>query len=143
MKKITTNNEKETFNLAKGLAESFIGGEVICLEGNLGAGKTAFSKGIAAGLGYDKNVNSPTFVVMKVYTISDNIKGVKHLAHIDAYRLESAEEIFTIGADEYFNKKNAITIIEWPKNITKALPLNAIWINIDIVSETERLITLK
>ncbi len=142
MKKIITKTEEETINFAKNLAESFNGGEILCLEGDLGAGKTIFSKGVAKGLRYAKNVNSPTFVVMKVYNIKNNKKGIKNLVHIDAYRLQSAEDIETIGGTEYFDKKNTITIIEWPKNIIDAIPKLAIWIKIKNVSEKEREITV-
>lgn len=129
MQKIITNSEQETFDFAKSFAESLRGGEVIGLSGDLGAGKTIFSKGIAAGLGVKNNVNSPTFVIMKKYEIRNQksclpsgMAKIRNLIHIDAYRLNSSEDIKAIGADEYFEKPDTITIIEWPENIKKILP---------------------
>lgn len=142
MKKIITTNEQETFNLANDLARGFSGGEIVCLKGKLGAGKTIFSKGIAAGLGYEKNVNSPTFVVMKVYNIDSNKNCIEHLVHIDAYRLQSAEEIAPLGVNEYLGKKNTITLIEWPNNIEKALPKEIINVDINILEGNKREVTI-
>ncbi len=142
MKKIITKTEEETIDFSKNMAKSFNGGEILCLEGDLGAGKTIFTKGVAKGLGYNKNVNSPTFVVMKVYNIENNKKGIENLVHIDAYRLQNSEDIETIGGTEYFAKKNTITIIEWPKNIIDAIPKLAIWIKIKNINKKEREITI-
>lgn len=121
MKKIITNSEKETFVFAKSLAKKAKGGEVYSLSGNLGAGKTVFVRGFAAGLGIKRNVNSPTFVLMKIYPVKKH-KTIKHLCHIDAYRLRSARDLEAIGALDYFEKKDAVCFIEWPENVKKILP---------------------
>ena len=145
MQKIITNSEQETFDFAKNFAESLRGGEVIGLSGDLGAGKTIFSKGIAAGLGVKDNVNSPTFVIMKKYEIKNQksclpsgTAKIRNLIHIDAYRLNSAEDIKAIGADEYFEKPDTITIIEWPENIKKILPKNTIYYHIKNITADKR-----
>lgn len=136
MKKYISKSEKETFEFSKNLAASFKGGEIICLEGNLGAGKTVFSKGIAYGLGYKNNVNSPTFIVMKVYDIEN--KNIKNLVHIDAYRLQGIDDLISIGVQEYFEKKDTVVIIEWPEKIKKILPKNILWIKINIKEDEHR-----
>ncbi len=122
MKSIITNSEQETFDFAKKFAESLKGGEVIALEGDLGAGKTVFTKGLAEGLGVKRTVTSPTFVVMKVYDVIEQKFGIKKLVHIDAYRLDSVQSAKTIGAEEYFGSPDTVTVIEWPEKIKNALP---------------------
>jgi tRNA threonylcarbamoyladenosine biosynthesis protein TsaE len=122
MKKIITNSEKETLEFAKTLAQKAKGGEVYALSGNLGAGKTVFVRGFAAGLGIKRNVNSPTFVLMKIYPVKKH-PTIKYLCHIDAYRLRSARDLEAIGALDYFGKKDTICFIEWPENIKNILPV--------------------
>ena len=136
--KIITKSEKETFALAKKLAKTLKGGEVIGLIGELGAGKTIFTKGLAAGLGIKNTVNSPTFVIMKVYETKGKIE---RLVHIDAYRLQSATDLEAIGALDSLKSKNTITVIEWPKKIESLLPKDSILIDIKNLSENERMIT--
>ena len=104
-------SEKETKNFAKNFAKKLKGSEVIALIGDLGAGKTVFTKGLAKGLGIKDIVSSPTFVLMKCY------KGKKQVCHIDAYRLNSAEDLINIGLLEYLKKPKVITIIEWADKI--------------------------
>ena len=126
---ITTKSEKETFNFAKNYATKLKGGEIIGLIGDLGAGKTIFAKGLAEGLEIKQIVNSPTFVLMKIYDCQ-NHKTIKNLVHIDAYRIESVKDIIAIGANEYFNKKNTVTVIEWADKIKKILPQNTSYITL-------------
>ena len=120
MKKIITNSEQETFDFAYEYAKNLKGGEIIGLKGDLGSGKTVFSKGLAAGLGIKQNVTSPTFVVMKVYSV-ENHKSIKTFCHIDAYRL-SGSDIESTGIQEYIDDKNTILVIEWVDRIKKILP---------------------
>jgi len=127
--KIITNSEKETFALAKKLADKAKGGEVYALSGDLGAGKTVFARGFAAGLGIKRNINSPTFVLMKVYPVKKH-PTIKHFCHIDAYRLKSARDLEAIGAQDYLGKKDSICFVEWPERVKKNLPAAAILIKI-------------
>ncbi|RLC39044.1 tRNA (adenosine(37)-N6)-threonylcarbamoyltransferase complex ATPase subunit type 1 TsaE [Candidatus Falkowbacteria bacterium] len=127
--RIITNSEKETFKLAKDFSEKLKGGEIIGLIGDLGAGKTIFTKGLAKGLGVKKMVNSPTFVLMKIYDCQ-NHKTIKKLVHIDAYRLNSEKDIEAIGAAEYFGRADIITVIEWADKIKKVLPKNTKFITL-------------
>ncbi|MDP2736332.1 MAG: tRNA (adenosine(37)-N6)-threonylcarbamoyltransferase complex ATPase subunit type 1 TsaE [bacterium] len=137
MKALSTS-EKQTLNFAKKFSKKLTGGQVLGLTGNLGAGKTVFTKGLALGLGIKKNLTSPTFVLMKVYPVSRH-KQVKFLVHIDAYRIKSAHDLIAIGADEYFNRPDAITVIEWADKIKTILPKKTKFVNISI-NKTSRII---
>ena len=121
MKKIITKNNQETFELGKEIAAGLQGGDVLGLIGELGAGKTALTQGIASGLGVKQILNSPTFVIMKTYPLPKGA-GAKILAHVDTYRLNSYQELEAIGLGEYLADKEAITIIEWADKIKKELP---------------------
>ena len=118
MKKVITKSEKETFEFAKSYAKELKGGDIVGLIGDLGAGKTIFSKGIAAGLGIKENITSPTFVYMKVYDVK-NHPIIKKFCHIDAYRIENEKILVNIGALEYFNNPEVLTIVEWVDKVEK------------------------
>lgn len=134
-----TASEKETFDLGKTLARKLKGGETIGLNGNLGAGKTILTKGIAKGLGIKQTITSPTFVIMKLYKIrsqkllqnSRQIK-IKNLCHIDAYRINSYQDLIAMGAEEYINNPRIITIIEWADKVKKILPKKTRFVSIKI-----------
>lgn len=113
-------SEKQTLNFAKKFSKNLTGGQTLGLIGNLGAGKTVFTKGLALGLGIKKNITSPTFVLMKVYPIKS--KSIKQLVHIDAYRVKSTSDLTAIGAEEYFSRPDTIIVIEWADKIKLILP---------------------
>ena len=136
---ITTKSEKETINLAKKYAKKLKGGEIIGLVGDLGAGKTIFTKGLANGLGVKQMVNSPTFVLMKIYKCH-NHKTIKQLVHIDAYRVKSKNDIVAIGALEYFNDKDTITVIEWADKIKSLLTKKTKYVTFDIQGKKRNII---
>ena len=140
MKQITTKSEKQTFSFAKNYAKKLKGGEIIGLIGNLGAGKTIFTKGLAAGLGIKKTITSPTFVIMKIYKTNYPISNIQYLAHIDAYRIKSAKNLIAIGVEEYFNRPDTITIIEWADRIKKILPKKTSYVNLKVKEKIKRLI---
>lgn len=119
--KINTNSEKETIEYASKLAKSLKGGEVFGLVGKLGAGKTIFTKGVAKGLNIKETITSPTFIVMRVYDVPEH-NSIKKLCHIDAYRLKGEADIESIGALEYMERQDTVTIVEWPDKIKKILP---------------------
>ena len=103
-------------------------GDIFCLTGNLGAGKTVFAQGFALGLGYEGQVTSPTFTLMNEY-----IGGRLPMYHFDLYRLEGgAEDLESIGYEDYFYGKG-VSLIEWAELAGDAIPENAIWIKIDQV----------
>lgn len=114
-------SEQETFALSHKVATKLKGGDILTLSGDLGAGKTTFTKGLAESLGITKNVTSPTFAIMNVYHLPQEKNGIKTLVHIDAYRLESPEEILTIGAEDYLGEPNVLSVIEWPEKIQPVL----------------------
>jgi tRNA threonylcarbamoyladenosine biosynthesis protein TsaE len=133
-------NEKQTFNLGKKLAKTLHGGEVLALTGDLGAGKTVFTKGLAVGLGIKKIITSPTFVLMKVY---DSAKRLK-LAHLDCYRLSSPQELVDIGILDYLGQKDCVTVIEWAEKIKTLLPKETIWVKFKLgKNSNERIIWIK
>jgi tRNA threonylcarbamoyladenosine biosynthesis protein TsaE len=135
-----TTSEKQTFNLAKKFSKQLKGGEVIGLIGELGAGKTIFVKGLAAGLRIKKNITSPTFVLMKIYKISDSRFQISDFIHLDAYRIKSAKDLINIGVEEYFNRPDVVTIIEWADRIKKILPKKTRFIKIINQGNNKRLI---
>jgi tRNA threonylcarbamoyladenosine biosynthesis protein TsaE len=133
-----TDSEQGTFELGKTLGEGLAEGEVLALEGDLGAGKTVFVKGVAAGLGCSETVNSPTFVIMKVYSLDGNKKGIKELCHVDTYRLSSQEEVINIGLKDYLSDPKAVVVVEWPEKIKNVLPATTIFVRISFRSENDR-----
>jgi len=122
MLKVITKSEEATLVFAKKYAKTLKGGDVVGLIGDLGAGKTVFTRGLAEAFGIKRTVNSPTFTLMKVYKTPKGRLPIKYLVHIDAYRLKSAQELSSIGAEEYFGRVDTVTIIEWADKIKKILP---------------------
>ena len=130
---ITTTSSEETMNVAETLATYLKPGDLLTLEGDLGAGKTTFTKGLAKGLGVKRTVNSPTFTIIKEY------RGKYPLYHMDVYRLEDSEE--DLGFDEYFYGEG-ITVVEWAHFIKDYLPDELLSIEIKYKNETDRNIIL-
>lgn len=122
-KEVTTHSAEETFALAEGIAKELKEGSVVCLSGELGAGKTVFAKGLCSGLGVADNVNSPTFTIVNEYD------GRLKVFHFDMYRIEDEYELVEIGYDEYLSS-GGVCIIEWPSNISNSLPKKRLDINI-------------
>lgn len=125
MEKITTKNPDETFALGKKTGQSCRGGEVFLLLGDLGAGKTCFTQGLAKGLGVKTKVVSPTFNIMKLYKTKSGL-----LCHIDAYRLNSGEDLSKIGLDDYLGQADVVTVIEWAERVKDIWPRKKIKITI-------------
>ena len=121
---IETNSEKETWDLGFSLGEKACAGQVYTLVGDLGVGKTIFTKGLAKGLGIDEPVSSPTFTIVQVYD-----SGRMPLYHFDAYRIEDPSEMDYLGFDEYFFG-NGVCLIEWPSVIEEYLPNDMIRVTI-------------
>lgn len=124
-----TTSPDETFTFGKCLANSLSAGQVVCLIGDLGAGKTLLVQGLAEGLGIADSVNSPTFTILNVYEASFPIY------HFDLYRLEEAAELFDIGFYEY-TQAGGLSIIEWADKFPEELPDEYLWI--EIVSNFEK-----
>ena len=126
------NSEQETKALAEQLAARLHAGDVLTLEGDLGAGKTTFTKSVARGLGITRNVNSPTFTILKQY------EGRLSLNHLDVYRLANSDE--DLGWDELFYG-DAVSIIEWAHLIEEDLPAERLAIQIIRLDEDARKFT--
>lgn len=112
------------------------GALVLALTGDLGAGKTAFTKALAASLGITENVTSPTFVILKIYPIPQGL--FTNLMHIDAYRLESGEELSRLGFEQLLKDQKNLIIIEWPERVADRVPETAVWVRFTITGETTR-----
>lgn len=123
MLEVKTESVKETADLGYRLGAVLRPGDIVCLSGNLGTGKTAFTSGIAAALGIDGYITSPTFTIVNEY------KGTIPLYHFDVYRITDPEEMFEIGFEEYL-EGNGVTVIEWPEQISDILPQEVVWIEI-------------
>ena len=130
--KITTHSDNETIAVAQNIESEKFPNMVICLNGELGSGKTVFTKGFAHAMGIEE-VTSPTFTIIKEYN------GELPLYHMDVYRLEDANE--DIGIEEYF-EKGGVTIIEWSDIIKDILPKERLDIKIKIVEENTRVLVL-
>lgn len=137
MQKFITNSQEETINIAKNLAKTVKGGDVIVLNGELGAGKTVFTKGLAKGLGINDIITSPTFTILNEYHSSPS------LFHFDMYRIEDENELKELGFDEYIGNPNIICAIEWAERVPSLIPTKHILINISKIDENTREITIK
>ncbi len=132
--KITSKSEKETVELAENIEAEKFSGMVICLNGDLGSGKTLFTKGFAAALEIDETITSPSYTIIKEY-----YSGEMPLYHMDVYRLE--EDITSTGLTDYFGR-DGIVIIEWADMIKDYLPEERLEIKFTAVSETKRVIKI-
>ncbi|MFV0275497.1 MAG: tRNA (adenosine(37)-N6)-threonylcarbamoyltransferase complex ATPase subunit type 1 TsaE [Bacilli bacterium] len=128
--KILSKSEDETFELAENIESEKFNNMIICLNGDLGAGKTLFTKGFANALGIKETITSPTFTYIKEYTECE-----MNLYHMDLYRFDSKTD--TSFIEEYFNK-GGICIIEWSEIISHILPKEYLEVNINIVGENKR-----
>lgn len=135
---IITNSAQETIAFAKKIAQGLKPGSVLCLEGDLGSGKTTFIKGIAEGLGlkHPEQVKSPTFVLMHVY------RSKIPLYHFDCYRLDSTEDLTNIGMEDFVNDPHAICCIEWAEKAKDLIPPHAMRIRFEILDVSKRRVSI-
>lgn len=131
--KITTHSELETIELAQNFESEKFPNMIICLDGELGSGKTIFTKGIANALGIKENITSPTFTIIKEYD------GELPLYHMDVYRLDGNTD--GIGIEEYFTK-GGVVVIEWSNTIKDILPKERLEIKFKVIDENKRLLVL-
>lgn len=132
MEKQRSKSVEETLEIAEKYSKTVQPGDIICLKGNLGAGKTHFVKGFVRGFGISETVvSSPTFTIINEY------EGERPVYHFDCYRLEQPEDALEIGAEEYFYG-DGVCIVEWPERILGILPTDAKKITIKTISENER-----
>lgn len=135
----TSHSETETLRLAARLAGRLSAGDVVCLEGPLGAGKTCFVRGLATGLGLDPSeVSSPTFVIWRRYEDHAPLA----LVHLDAFRLGGPDDLDTVGWDELLRTPDTVIAVEWPSRVIDALPARRIDVALTHVAETTRRLAL-
>lgn len=130
--KITTHSELETIEIAQNLESEKFSNMIICLDGELGSGKTVFTKGFASSLGITENITSPTYNIIKEYE-----SGEMPLYHMDVYRLDGNAD--GIGIEEYFTK-GGVVIIEWADSIKDILPKERLNIKFKVVDENKRVL---
>ena len=116
----TSKSAEETQKLGEHIAAYLKPGDVLCLYGDLGSGKTTFVQGIAKGLEIEEIPNSPTFIIQREYPVTKN--GISTLYHLDLYRMENESDIQSTGISSTLKEKDAVVIIEWPEKALKLLP---------------------
>lgn len=144
---IITNNAKETQKLGEELAAYIIKGRkegtvvphIVCLYGELGAGKTVFTQGFAKGLGLTSRLVSPTFIIVRRYDIN---LCVQYLYHVDLYRLHKIEDIEALSLVELFKDQHAIVVVEWAERLGRLLPRKRIDVRWEAVVDDTRTITI-
>ena len=136
MAEFISHSQLETEEVGRKLAEKLPGGSVVAMYGDLGAGKTAFVRGMAQGMGLSCRVSSPTFTIVNEYL------GERELIHFDMYRLSSADELFDIGWEDYLSR-GAVCAVEWSEKVQDAFFGDEITVRIEKLSDTERKITIE
>lgn len=132
--------EQEAAHFIGELAPASAGATLVTLSGELGAGKTAFTKAAARALGVEESVTSPTFVLEKIYLLPPHAPW-KRLVHIDAYRLKGGEELALLGFDEIMHDPGSIVMLEWPEMVADTLPRPAAALRFETRSDGARVIT--
>ena len=135
MQTYISRSEAETEAIGEKFAEGLAGGTVVAMYGDLGAGKTAFVRGMARGMGLSCRVSSPTFTIVNEY------EGERELIHFDMYRLESSDELFEIGWEDYL-ARGAVCAVEWSEKVEDAFFGDEIVVRIDKLGDNERRITI-
>lgn len=161
-KEFITNNFKETQKLGELLAQELRGGEVLCMEGDLGAGKTTFTQGLLKGLKVKGPYTSPTFLIMKEYRVTQNAKRgtqnverkkqdaaihdprstIHGIYHIDAYRIND-KDLLNLGWEEIVADEKNIIIVEWSERVKKILPKDSLKIKFEWLDENQRKISFE
>ena len=132
-----TFNAKETFEAGYEMGKKALPGQIYCLNGDLGVGKTVFTQGFAKGLGIEEPVNSPTFTIIQEYH-----EGRLPLYHFDVYRIGDPEEMYELGYEDYFYS-GALCFIEWPELVEELLPGNAVKVEIEESEDGSRIMHFK
>ena len=136
MAEFISHSQLDTEEVGRKLAEKLPGGSVVAMYGDLGAGKTAFVRGMAQGMGLSCRVSSPTFTIVNEYL------GERELIHFDMYRLSSADELFDIGWEDYLSR-GAVCAVEWSENVQDAFFGDEVVVRIEKLNDTDRKITIE
>ena len=131
-----TNSPEETEAVGAALGKRLHAGAVIAYQGDLGAGKTAFTRGVACGLGAKESVTSPTYTIVNEY-----LSGKYPLFHFDMYRLASSDDLWSIGWEDYLDR-GGVCAVEWSENVDDAME-NALWVTLESLGGDDRRITLE
>ena len=134
---LISNSAEVTRELGKRLGKLLALGDIVCLQGDLGAGKTTLVQGLAQGWGSIDPVSSPTFIIVNLYRRADDAE----LYHLDTYRLESAPEAAMLDLDDMLYA--GPLVIEWPERIESVLPAERLWLNLEYIDEEKRSICIK
>ncbi len=137
---------KDTQKLACQISKEILqkgGPFVVALYGDLGAGKTTFVQFLAKALGIKEKILSPTFVIMKTFSLSKPTGSFKFLTHIDAYRLKSAKDLIALGLKDLLKNKENILVIEWPEKIERYLPSNTVRLYFEVLGEKKRKVIIE
>ena len=137
IKTLISNCPEDTIQFAKDLSKTIPYGSTIFMIGDLGSGKTTFTKGFVEGLGFINEVQSPTYPILNEYSHSDNF-----IYHFDLYRLKSVSEFLEIGGIEYLSSENGICIIEWPELLSTFDIDNKIEIKFELIDDNKRKIDI-
>ena len=138
-----TSSTEETKKLAIELAKNLSAGDVVLLYGDLGSGKTTFARFLVESMGFTDRVQSPTFVLSRVYKKNEGGLGIDKIYHLDLYRITSEDDIADLDLPQYFSDEKALTLVEWPKIAGRELPKNCIKIGFEYVGENERKINVQ
>jgi tRNA threonylcarbamoyladenosine biosynthesis protein TsaE len=135
---VSVHSPAETEKLAQHLASKIRPGTVVALYGDLGSGKTTFTRFFAKALGSDSRVQSPTFVIARKYQVHNNANGIEIVNHLDLYRLKTSSELQELDIQHFLNAPNAITVIEWPELAQNILPQEALTIKFERTDDGDR-----
>ena len=130
-----SRNPDQTRRLGARLGALLQGGEVICMEGPLGAGKTCLAQGVGRGWGTDRTLTSPTFVLIREYARPED---TVRLYHVDLYRISGADEAFGLGLDEFLGDRHAVSLIEWAERARSLMPPEHLWVKLQFVNHAEQ-----
>jgi tRNA threonylcarbamoyladenosine biosynthesis protein TsaE len=127
-----TKTAEETFELGRLIGHNLVGGAIVTLNGELGAGKTTLAQGIAAGLGIMSRITSPTFIIQRTYDVPESARGIKNFYHVDLYRLEKADDdVQELGITHEWGRSENVFVIEWPDRLSFIPP----HIDVELISE--------
>lgn len=141
MKKLISLSEKETKDLGAALARRCQGGEVFLVSGNLGVGKTRLAQGFAQGLGVKSRVNSPTFNILKIYSLKK--EKIRNFYHFDAYRIGGQDDLWSSGFEEFLRDPQGVSLVEWADKIEKKIAAGKIIkIILEVKEEDKRIIKI-
>ena len=142
---IITNSKEETVTLAERFAQTLKSGDFLAFYGDLGSGKTTFIQGLAKGLGIERRIISPTFIIVRTYDQRSKIQGqrFKTFYHIDLYRTASKNDLLGLGIDEIIQNPNNIVALEWAEKMGEMLPKRRIDVHMEYLGDNRRKISIR